>query len=711
MISQRRIKAWASLVSAVLLLYGEMTLAAKANFTIDHAMPITINTTESKSTDGNIRLSIVSEGKHYAAILQPNSALSSHLSQNKSNENNAFYRGYLQGMDKSWVRLSELEGRWTGAVYDGKELFFIENFDLIQPELTAEVNNKMAAQGAESVMVSAQDMHLEGTCAIHGEHNEGLYEQIEADLTESNLSPNLEATRQLNVALVIDTEYVAQASGDAQAAALAQMNVVQGIFDSQVNLQLGISEVRVLSNNGSLTPTNSSQLLGAFRTYVNNNIGNPGHAHLFTGKNIDSNVVGIAYLSAVCTSSGVGLSEARLSSGALIVAHEIGHNVGAPHDNQSGSACASEPGRFLMNPSINGSDEFSQCSRDQINGVLNRARCLVDPGPTPTPSPTPEPIPCAEGAISLENLVAYSADSSGTVYVDSNGCSAYMTGNIWRMTSETFNITADSVVEFDFASNGSAEIAGIGFDEDNSASDTRVFKLDGSQDWGITDFSYNGNGDLESFSIPVGEFYTGNGMGFVLANDKDEGLADNQVLISNVVITRAATPTPTSTPSATPTPTPTPTPTQTPTLSPTPTPTPDNSDYFFIVHKPTGAKLQTCATEDGAVVTSVDNSRTWFCVQWKTVPNGDFFHLQHNYSGRYLAPAREANGSSLLIQPNTWTGDWTQWEFVDTGDDYGRIVHKYSGKYIFLSGTGSDPQLQPSSWQGDYTRWQFEAVR
>ena len=161
----------------------------------------------------------------------------------------------------------------------------------------------------------------------------------------------------------------------------------------------------------------------------------------------------------------------------------------------------------------------------------------------------------------------------------------------------------------------------------------------------------------------------------------------------------------------TPTQTPTPMPTQTPTSTPEPTPTPNNGGYFYIVHKPTGAKLKTCENTDASVVTSAPNTNGWFCVQWKKIPNGEFFHLKHRFSGKRLAPAKQDNGSSILIQPNTWTGNWTQWQFVDTGDDFGRLVHKHSGKYIFLSDTGADPQLQPSSWQGDYTRWKFEAIQ
>lgn len=59
-------------------------------------------------------------------------------------------------------------------------------------------------------------------------------------------------------------------------------------------------------------------------------------AHLFTGKNIDSSVIGIAYLNGICsTNIGYGLSESRFTSNfaarLALTAHELGHNWSAPH--------------------------------------------------------------------------------------------------------------------------------------------------------------------------------------------------------------------------------------------------------------------------------------------------------------------------------------------------------------------------------------------
>ena len=114
-------------------------------------------------------------------------------------------------------------------------------------------------------------------------------------------------------------------------------------------------------------------------------------------------------LSVVMLALGVTQAGGRGTIGALTAAHEFGHNFGAPHDNQGGSACASTPGTFLMNPSINGSNEFSQCSVTQMQDTLDRVSCLVDVDNTPVPAPTPTPVPAPTPDSNVVQLVKRNA--------------------------------------------------------------------------------------------------------------------------------------------------------------------------------------------------------------------------------------------------------------------------------------------------------------
>ncbi len=142
------------------------------------------------------------------------------------------------------------------------------------------------------------------------------------------------------------------------------------------------------------------------------------------------------------------------------------------------------------------------------------------------------------------------------------------------------------------------------------------------------------------------------------------------------------------------------------------TPTPAPADWYFIVHKPTNAKIQSCATETLTPIRSRPNSNAGDCVQWKQISIGQFFHIQNRTSGLFMKPDTSENGSPISVVPNTWRGNWTQWRFEDRGDGFGHIVNRATGKYIQLGGrVNANIAQQPSSWRGDFTRWRFEAVQ
>jgi len=139
-------------------------------------------------------------------------------------------------------------------------------------------------------------------------------------------------------------------------------------------------------------------------------------------------------------------------------------------------------------------------------------------------------------------LVAYSnQDGSGSVLIEDGGATLFMEGNRWRRTSGAYNVTANTVIEFDFASDSEGEIHGIGFDENDTLTDqVRIFQLHGTQNWGGADHSfdngYTGNGAFQSYTIPVGQFYTGSSMFLVFVNDKDSGTLNNTSRFRNVRI-------------------------------------------------------------------------------------------------------------------------------------------------------------------------------
>ncbi|MCA9466324.1 MAG: hypothetical protein KC643_12910, partial [Nitrospira sp.] len=180
---------------------------------------------------------------------------------------------------------------------------------------------------------------------------------------------------------VVTDEFFTTSHTNPEQAVIARMNVVDGIFSEQLNVQISLVDVLPLQHNGGLTATNAQTLLSQFSEFTSApSFQHPGVAHLFTSRNLDGDTVGIAFLRSICDARwGVGVDQiiGTGTAGALIVAHELGHNFGAPHDDEFGSPCAGTPGTYLMNPYMNGSDQFSPCSLSQIQPVIAGASCLT----------------------------------------------------------------------------------------------------------------------------------------------------------------------------------------------------------------------------------------------------------------------------------------------------------------------------------------------
>lgn len=122
--------------------------------------------------------------------------------------------------------------------------------------------------------------------------------------------------------------------------------------------------------------------------------------------------------------------------------------------------------------------------------------------------------------------VSYSnQDTSPGASVEDGGDTLKLTNNTWRRTTQTFNVTANTVIEVEFESSVQGEIHAIGFDEDDTlTNNTRLFQLHGTQTWGSAFQTYNNySSGATTYIIPVGQSYTGSSMFLVLANDNDAG--------------------------------------------------------------------------------------------------------------------------------------------------------------------------------------------
>ena len=117
------------------------------------------------------------------------------------------------------------------------------------------------------------------------------------------------------------------------------------------------------------------------------------------------------------------------------------------------------------------------------------------------------------------------------------GQTLYLENNAWKSVDFPYEITANTVIAFDFKSTRQGEIHGIGFDNNESISYGYTFKVHGTQAWGLSNFDhYAGTGDWQSYEIPVGQFYTGMADRLFFATDHDSGTRNGNSWFRNVRI-------------------------------------------------------------------------------------------------------------------------------------------------------------------------------
>ena len=175
-----------------------------------------------------------------------------------------------------------------------------------------------------------------------------------------------------------------------------------------------------------------------------------------------------------------------------------------------------------------------------VNDVVRNGDSL------PNDPPPVDPPPTRTNCIDFTTITTSSygeQDKDRNFTILDGGASIRLDNNTWRRTDTAYTITPNTVVEFTFESSVQGEVHGIGFDEDNAFSADRIFRVYGTQDLGISDFNtYTGPGP-ETFTIPVGQYFTGSGFHLIVANDDDAGLGANGTFSNIRVYETASSPT------------------------------------------------------------------------------------------------------------------------------------------------------------------------
>ncbi|PHI19413.1 hypothetical protein CEQ90_12905 [Lewinellaceae bacterium SD302] len=121
--------------------------------------------------------------------------------------------------------------------------------------------------------------------------------------------------------------------------------------------------------------------------------------------------------------------------------------------------------------------------------------------------------------------------------VSNSGNTLEIRNNAWKGVELAYDITPETILEFDFRSTIEGEIHGIGFDDNLGISPEFTFRLHGTQTWGNGDFdNYADNGQWQHYVIPVGDYLSGEASYLFFSADHDLGARNGNSFYQNVRI-------------------------------------------------------------------------------------------------------------------------------------------------------------------------------
>ncbi len=384
---------------AILMFTASSAWCAAPTFKVLYHESIKIETHAASTREQRIHLEAY--GKSFDLDLTPNDGIRAAVPAGRTDIQPL--AGTVSGLPGSWVRLTKTRAGWHGMVFDGTEIYAIEPAadiadSAVQPLAMGDPTSPVMYRLADALMsvgpnfgdtiTHAPDASTTDTLpgappapATNGETTaKKVFEALAKDMAASATQF---PTKRLMTGVVADYEFATKFSADPVGAIIARMDIVDGIWSSQVGVKIALAPITVISTSQEpFTTTVPNDLLVQVRQYRSGSSQQMslGVTHLMTGRDLDGNTVGIAYMGSVCQGdTAVSLSEGSHSTtmSALIAAHELGHNFNAPHDGDSSGACASTAQTFLMAPTINMSNQFSTCSLQLIQARIQTAQCLT----------------------------------------------------------------------------------------------------------------------------------------------------------------------------------------------------------------------------------------------------------------------------------------------------------------------------------------------
>jgi len=409
-------------VAAGLLAFTRLEAAPRDGVSLGHyetlrsysAAPVARGNAIPGDTSVPVALEFDALGRRYTLELEPNTALVSPAARARLPGNLSVLRGRIAGEPDSWARITLVDGVPSGLIFDGRDMIAIDRPDDSVVAATAPVVYRLADLQIEQGVMACGTGGGAGLASAAA-----MYDDMVSELRTA-LAQGPGAVEEIEIGTIGDSAF-AGTSLDPQGAILDRMNRVDGIYSSELGVQVTVPLVEILDAGSDpfTDTTDSDALIDVLDDY---RFDNPpqrelGLTHLFTGQILDGQTVGVAYIGTLCHPRfGVGLTEARRTAiiDSLVAAHEIGHNFGADHDGDPEGSCPDAPDdQFIMAATVNGGNTFSECSKSIMLAEAAAASCI---SPLPSVDMTVTSFGQPESAL-LGNAInlTFDVDNRGSI--------------------------------------------------------------------------------------------------------------------------------------------------------------------------------------------------------------------------------------------------------------------------------------------------------
>ena len=397
---------WITIICASLTwVWLPAVAATESRFTILYHEPLVLQNVDledpEQATQNTLEiLRFDAFGRRFDIQLEP-SARQKERDQNTDPE---LFTGHVAGATKSWVRLMRQGSRLSGVIRDDFDTYFIEPRSNISEALG---NDYPPTDSVNVIYRLADTLVASGllSCETHPSNDvingQVAFTKLTNELTAADTETAAARTPTARIGVVADLDFFARFGSNSGSEIDSIFNVVDGIFSEQVGVEIDVAETLIISSenqNPFSATTTGAELLDELGNWRRFNQTDLGLTHMVTDRELigeDPTVIisglsffGVPGRAGVCyAQSGAGLTVWSGSLTALIIAHEIAHNFGAPHDGEpsdlplSMNPCESTPAPgFIMSPSLKPPfpDEFSPCSLQEMQKVIANASCLTE---------------------------------------------------------------------------------------------------------------------------------------------------------------------------------------------------------------------------------------------------------------------------------------------------------------------------------------------